>query len=211
MLRVFIGADPRQKVGPQVLAHSIAWKSSRPVSITYLILAQLPIKRRSLTEFTFSRYMVPWLCNYEGIALFLDADMLVQGDIAELFALKDSTAVQVMQKQKRFEWPSLMLFDNSQCRELTPEYIDSPQSAPQSLKWAPTVGELPEDWNHCVGYMSPNPDAKLIHYTAGLPCWPETQKLEHAETWVQAFQESNSTVSFQELMGKSVHVKNLGL
>jgi hypothetical protein len=207
MLRVFIGSDPRQQIGPQVLAHSIAWRSSKPVSITYLVLDQLPIKRMGLTQFTFSRYLVPYLCDYQGIALFLDADMLVQGDIAELFSLKDSSAVQVVKNAQRFEWPSMMLFDNSQCTRLTPEYIE--RGSPQSFEWAETVGDLPAEWNLCVGYDQPNPDAKLIHYTQGLPIWPETKGCEHSKAWLDELNLCNSSVSFQELMGNSVHAKHV--
>lgn len=205
-LRVFIGSDPRQQVAPQVLAHSIAWRSSKPVAISFLVLSQLPIARRGLTEFTFSRYLPPYLCNYEGISLFLDADMLVQGDISELFSLKDESPVQVVKGKHRFEWPSMMLFDNFKCRALTPEYVDDPVNMPQTLQWAGTIGELPGEWNHCVGYDAPNPKAKLIHYTKGIPIWPQTQNCEHAETWWKELKSMNSSVSHQELMGNSVHV-----
>lgn len=131
--------------------------------------------------------------------------MLVTGDISELFALKDDSAVQVMKGQQRFEWPSLMLFDCAQCTNLTPEYIDKPESIPQKLEWASSIGDLPPEWNHCVGYAEPNPNAKLIHYTKGLPCWPETKESEHADKWWKELELCNSTVSYQELMGNSVH------
>ena len=75
MLRVFIGYDDRQPVAYNVLQFSIATRSSRPVTITPLIINQLPIKRTGLTPFTFSRFLVPWLCDYQGTALFLDIDM----------------------------------------------------------------------------------------------------------------------------------------
>ena len=205
-MRVFIGADPRQQIAVQVLAHSIFWRSSRPVEITPLILAQLPIKRRGLTEFTFSRYLVPHLMRYEGIALFLDADMLVLDDIADLFDMKDGTAVQVAKHNQRFEWPSMMLFDCDQCRVLTPEFIDNMGNAPQTLKWAKSIGDLPPEWNHCVGYDAPAP-AKLAHFTKGIPCWPETKDCEYSREWYDELGMCNSTVSHEELMGQSVHVK----
>lgn len=189
------------------MAHSIAWRSSKPVPIFYLILNQLPIKRRGLTEFTYSRYLVPWLCDYKGIALFADADMLVQGDIAELFALKDESAVQVMKHQKRFEWPSLMLFDCAKCTRLTPEYIDG-QTIPQNMDWADTIGDLPKEWNHCVGYAEkPEQTPKLIHYTKGIPVWPETKGCDYSDLWWKELEYCNSTVSHDELMGGSVHVQ----
>lgn len=204
-LRVFIGSDPRQPVAVQVLAHSIYSRSSSPVSIQPLVLSALPIERKGLTEFTFSRFLVPHQCDYEGIALFADADMLVQGDIAELFNLKDDTAVQVVKGKQRFEWASLMLFDCAKCKILTPEYIENPDNNPLSLKWAESIGELPAEWNHCVGYDHKKP-AKLIHYTKGIPCWPETKDCEHSAAWWEEFKKTNSTVSHEELMGRSVHV-----
>lgn len=149
---------------------------------------------------------MPYLCDYRGIALFLDADMLVTSDVAELFDLKDDTAVQVVKNKQRFEWPSLMLFDNAQCRHLTPEYIDSPQSSPQSLKWAPSVGDLPPEWNFCVGYDNhPSMTPSLIHYTKGIPIWPETKSCDYAGLWWEQFRMANSTVSYAELMGGSIH------
>ena len=39
--------------------------------------------------FSFSRFLVPYLCGYDGWGLFLDADMILTDDIAKLFALKD--------------------------------------------------------------------------------------------------------------------------
>ena len=77
MLNVFIGYDPRQPVAYNVLQHSIVRHASEPVAITPLILKQLPIERRGLTEFTFSRFLVPYLCGFKGMAVFLDADMVV--------------------------------------------------------------------------------------------------------------------------------------
>jgi hypothetical protein len=206
-VNVFIGCDSRQEVGPSVLAHSIVRRSRKPVSIHFLRLDQLPIKRQGLTQFTFSRYLPPWLMGYRGVSLFLDADMLCLGDISELFELSDSSYdVQVVKNEIRFEWPSLMLFRNEKCRFLTPEYIDAPDSTPQSLEWASRIGDLPAEWNHCVGYDPPKP-AKLIHYTQGLPCWLETTGCEYSEEWAAELDSMNSTVSWTELMGRSVHAK----
>lgn len=66
MIRVFIGYDPRQPLAYNVMQHSIARHSSVPVAITPLILDQLPITRRGLTEFTYSRFLVPALCDFKG-------------------------------------------------------------------------------------------------------------------------------------------------
>lgn len=207
ILRVFIGSDPRQPVGYSVLQHSISVRSSKPVSITRLQLDQLPIDRKGLTEFTYSRFLVPHLCGYKGLAVFMDADMLCLGDIAELFALKDQTPIQVVQNKEKFEWSSLMLFDCSQCWKLTPESIQYADNLFKMDSWA-DIGNLPETWNHCVGYDKPGP-AKLVHYTQGIPVWPETESCEYAEEWHKERRAMMGTCSFQELMGTSVHVNKM--
>lgn len=207
MLKIFIGFDPRQPVAFQVLAHSIYRRSSVPVSITPLVINCLPISRRGLTEFTYSRYLVPWLCDYSGSALFMDADMLCLGDVAELAQYNDDkSSVLVVKNPRRFEWPSLMLFNNEHCQKLTPEYIDDVRSLPQSFDWANNIGDLPMTWNHIVGYDQPDPGAKLIHYTAGIPCWPETNDCEFSYEWNQEAYRCNSSVDWNEMMGNSVHV-----
>lgn len=207
-MRIFLGYDPRQPVAVQVLIRSIYDRSSRPVSITPLVLSQLPIKRVGLTEFTYSRYLCPFLCNYEGWSLFLDADMLLLDDISKLFDLaEDKYAVMVVKNtQLRFEWPSLMLFNNAKCQKLTPEYIDNPRTHPQSFEWAEEVGPLPEEWNHCIGYDKPK-KAKLVHFTQGIPCFPETKDSEYRSEWNEDLKMCNGTVSWKEIMGNSVHAK----
>jgi lipopolysaccharide biosynthesis glycosyltransferase len=207
-VRIFIGFDPRQPLAYNVCRSSIERHGSNLFAIFPLQLRLLPIERRGLTEFTFSRYLVPHLCNYEGVALFLDADMIVRADITELFDYaKGDKSVWMVKNNQRFEWPSLMLFNNSACKKLTPAYIE--QDQPASLEWAEQgIGDLPKEWNHCVGYDKPNPDAKLIHFTKGIPCWPETKGCEHEGSWIDEHRFMNGTVTHDELMGKSVHVAN---
>jgi hypothetical protein len=78
-MRIFIGVDPRSPISYNVLQWSIVRNASKPVQIVPLVLPQLPLKRRGLTEFTFTRYLPPYLCNYRGTSIFLDADMVVEG------------------------------------------------------------------------------------------------------------------------------------
>ena len=88
MLRVFIGYDPNETVALHVLSHSIWRHAKTPVSITPLVLTQLPMTRErnplQTTEFSFSRFLVPWLCAYRGKAVFMDCDMLCRADVGEL-------------------------------------------------------------------------------------------------------------------------------
>lgn len=209
MLKVFIGADPRQPLAYSVLQHSIRVNSSEPVSITALQLNQLPIKRRGLTEFTFSRFLVPYLCDFRGRALFLDADMVVTGDIAELFATPDyASAVLVNQDQDRFEWASAMLFNCDHCKTLTPEFIDNEANQLFDFNWAEhPIGVFDPEWNRAVGYVDSS-NAKLRHHTMGIPCWAETRGMDDT-AWMAAFKDMVKTCSWAELMANSVHAKHV--
>jgi hypothetical protein len=142
--------------------------------------------------------------GYEGTALFMDADMIVLDDIAELFALSNPDyGVQVAKVSRQFEWPSLMIFNCEKCQQLTPEYIDDERNNLFAMNWA-KVGELPLEWNHTIGYDKPK-EAKILHYTAGIPIFEETKKLGYVDEWKKAHSYANSTVSWEELMGNSVH------
>ena len=207
-IQVFIGYDSRQPCAHMVAYSSILRRCSVPVMVTPLRIETLPITRTSLTQFTFSRFLVPHLCGYRGRAVFMDSDVLVLADLAELVAHADPLApVSVVKNPKhQFEWPSVMVFNNNLCRALTPDYVQN--GDPFSFEWARGhIGELPDCWNHLVGYSEPRPDAKLVHFTQGIPCFPETGDVEYAGRWKKEFNFLNSTVSWKDIMGQSVHAK----
>ncbi len=213
MIKVFIGADPRQPVSLSVLAQSVYRHSSLPVAITPLVIEQLPIKRVGLTPFTFSRFLVPYLCNYEGWALFLDSDILVTDDIVKLFDKADDKYSVMVSKDPdhRFEWASVMLFNCAKCKMLTPEYIET-ASGLHTITWVPDaeIGDLPREFNHLVGYReSPEETPKLIHYTQGMPAYPLTQDSPYALEWAKEHQYMNSIRPWEELMGNSIHAMDL--
>ena len=217
MINVFIGYDPREAVAFGVLAHSIHARSSQPVSIAPLMLSQLKHiytrERHPLqsTDFSFTRFLVPYLSGHTGWSLFMDCDMLVLDDIAKLWALRDERyAMQVVKhhhvpkeeikflgaKQTKYEkknWSSVILFNNSKCRALTPEYVNSATGLElHQFKWLGNddlIGEIPHRWNHLVGYDAPNADVSLVHYTIGGPYFGEYRDCEHAEVWRQELQQ----------------------
>ena len=205
-LRIFIGYDPRQPISYNVLQQSIAIRSTVPVAIMPLILEQLPIKRRGLTPFTWSRFLVPWICKYHGWALFLDSDMLVMDDISKLFGFADAKYdVMVRKSPWRFEWASAILFNNSRCKKLTPEFVEQADGL-HGMKWTEKVGELPKEWNHIVFYDDENPEASLIHYTGGIPIYPETRGCEWTDDYLNDAKMMSASVPWKTLMGGSVHV-----
>jgi len=208
-LRVFIGTDDRQPLAFTVCASSILRHAKKRVAIEKVGPDWIPgFTRNGLTTFTFRRYLVPWLCGYKGTAIFMDGDIIVSGDVNELATAADSEcAVSVAKHVARFEWPSVMVFQNDKCRALTFEHVNDPASKPHALGWSDPIGTLPPEWNHCVGYEPHREDAKLVHFTAGLPCWPETEKCPHAEKWREELNYALSTVSWYDLMSTSVHAE----
>lgn len=206
MTRVFVGFDERQPVAYNVLQHSLHRYARGRVHVEPLMLDKLPITRRGLTQFTYSRFLVPWLCDYEGSAIFMDADVVVRGDIGELLAQADGvSAVQVMKEQHKFEWASAMLFNCANCKILTPEYINDPANKLLELDWGP-VGEFTLEWNHCVNRTPPT-EAKLYHFTEGIPIWDEVRGSPLDQIWLDEYADMVNTVPWVELMGKSVHAR----
>lgn len=207
-LRVFIGYDRRQPLAYTVCRSSVERRARGRVQVEPLNIEHLPITRRGLTDFTFARYLVPWLCDYRGRALYMDGDMIARSDVWELLDIADPRmAVSVVQGPLRFEWASLMVYqcDSATCSDLTPGYVNDETTQPSNFSWTDRLGSLPREWNHLVGYDPPNPGAKVIHYTAGVPCWPETEHCEYADLWREELRYATSTVSWEALMGKSVH------
>src|SRR4026207_521670 len=95
MIRVFIGYDPREAVAFNVLSYSIQKHASEPGANPPLMLAQLKgvltRERHPLqsTDFSFSRFLTPYLSGYTGWSVFMDCDMLMLDDVAKLWALRD--------------------------------------------------------------------------------------------------------------------------
>ena len=210
MIKVFIGYDPREAVAFSVLAHSIHARASVPVSITPLVLSELSgiltRERHSLqsTDFSFSRFLTPFLSDYAGWSIFTDCDMLVRDDIAHLYALRDERyAVMVVKHEhvpkestkflgqpqtpyQKKNWSSVMLFNNARCRALTPEYVNAASGLElHQFKWLGSdalIGELPREWNHLVGYDATG-RASLAHFTIGGPYFPEYRDCEYSREW----------------------------
>lgn len=138
----------------------------------------------------------------------MDADMLCRTDITKLKTRKN-VSVSVIQHSRRFEWPSLMYFNNARCKHLTIDRIQN--GTPHDLSWAESVDAIDLKWNHLVGYDKPNPDAKIVHFTQGIPAFKETWNCEFADEWRKELDATRSTVSWEDIMGGSVHKKAMGL
>lgn len=216
-IRIFIGWDQREAAAWHVLAHSLTEHSSLPISITPVVLQHLPWLTRprdplQSTEFTYARFAVPWLCDYQGWAIFMDCDMLCVRDPAQLWrytAMPINPPVWCVQHEHtppegtkflgarqtsypRKNWSSVMLMDCSRCAALTPAVVNSATGAHlHRFEWLPhpeNIGRLPPRWNHLVGWDEPRPvdELGLIHWTEGGPWLPGYEGVEHADTWREA-------------------------
>ena len=89
MLKVFIGWDSREDIAYQVAKQSILNQTKTAVDI-------IPVRQKDLrdagiylrdhdelasTEFSLTRFLVPYMCNYSGWALFVDCDIIALGDV----------------------------------------------------------------------------------------------------------------------------------
>jgi Glycosyl transferase family 8 len=219
MFRIFIGWDSRFPEPADVLAYSLRKHSSIALDIHYLKLPDLRLKRThdplASTEFTYSRFLPPYLCNYQGTALFLDNDMLCLSDIREIAELdmtglalrvvkhdyqpaatvKMNGAVQTSYPRKN--WSSMMLMN---CEKLTlwskdvvetatGAYLHRFQDIPDAQ-----IGDLPKTWN-TLDTMDAN--TKLIHWTSGGPWFEQTRNCAHADVWLRARDETRAAAADQ--------------
>jgi hypothetical protein len=214
VIRWFIGWDKDEGIASYVLEHSIQTRSSIPLSITHLnreTLRGIFTRKRSETEstdFSISRFLVPYLCNYEGWAVFSDCDAVVTDDVAKLWAWRDDRyAVRVVKhnyipkeevkflgrqqlKYEKKNWSSVILFNNSQCKALTLDYVNHASGLDlHQFKWLDGgIGDLPSYWNHLVGHDK-DKEPSLIHYTSGGPYFQNYQDCEYHEEWFEALKD----------------------
>ena len=221
MINIFIGYDSKERVAYNVLSHSIIQNSTKPVAITPIALNNLKddfVRERnalSSTEFSFSRFIIPHLMNYQGWALFMDCDMLMFEDIAELWRMRDdSKAIQVCKhdytpKEKtkflgqtqtvypKKNWSSFMLMNCKKCSSLTPDYVNRASGLElHQFKWLESeelIGDLPLEWNWLVGEYEYKEDVKNVHYTKGGPWFEEYARCDYSQDWFKNLEESNGS------------------
>ena len=192
-----------------MIAHATA-----PVAIAPITCAAWEGFPEGSNAFTFRRFLVPWILRYEGWAVFADgADMLCRADICELAKLFNPTmAVQVVKHDYRTRhlrkyigtameadnadyprknWASLMIINAAHFawRQIGPEFVQRASAMDLlQLRFLPDerIGELPAVWNWLVDEAGPNPDAKLLHFTAGIPIFPAHADAPMAQEWTDS-------------------------
>lgn len=226
MLKVYIGWDAAEEDAFHVAKASLLRRSTIPVDVIALDAARLsasgllrrPVDARGgqlydirsnapqATEFAISRFLTPILAQ-SGLALFMDCDMVVLGDVAELVALADPTkAVQVVKHQHapmkqdkmcgktqtqylRKNWSSVVLWncDHPANRRLTLDAVNHwPGRELHAFAWLNDceIGELPLGWNWLVNEQPEPQDLRIAHFTNGGPWFENWTQSPHDEVWL---------------------------
>jgi len=219
MNNIYVGWDSREDIAYQVCEHSILRRTYKEF-VNVIPLKQNELREQKLytreidklasTEFTFTRFLVPYLNNYKGLAVFCDCDMVWLDDAYHVFSngfKDDSKAVWVvkhdynppegtkmdgqMQLQyPRKNWSSFMIFncEHPSCKNLDLETVNSETGAYlHRFEWCADdeIGELGPEWNWLVGHYKEPVDGKprVLHYTEGGPWFENMRDCEYDHVW----------------------------
>lgn len=209
--QIFIGYDQREHKAYEVCEYSLQQRSN--IKINKLYSKDIETYNRDWgepmsTDFTFTRFWVPSLSNFEGWSFFVDCDFLFLADPLEILEnVDDSKAVYVVQhpgyipnsqikmdgipqhRAYRKNWASFLLFNNShpKNKRLIPDYLNNhrPGLDFHQLRWLEDedIGSLPLEWN-CLDdyYHLENP--KAIHYTDGGPWFENYEETFYSQLWL---------------------------
>lgn len=214
---VYVGWDSREDIAYQVCRQSILTRATVPVEV-------IPIKQAALradglytrtadplasTEFTYTRFFVPFLAGYKGWALFCDCDFLWLADIKDLIALTDDRyAVMCVQHEHRpperlkmdgktqtqyprKNWSSMVLYNcgHPANAALTPELVNRETgSFLHRFQWLndELIGAVPLTWNWLEGWSDPPVEGhpNVVHFTRGGPWFDNWQDVDYADLWL---------------------------
>ena len=216
-MRIYVGLDETQIVATRVLEYSIRKHASRPVRVIPMLNVPTPTPKdpanRGRTGFSFARFHIPKLAGYKGRAMYVDADMQVFSDIAEVFDMDmGGKSIQVTrQDQPPEQWKdsdwfhpgrqmSVMLLD---CEKLDWDVekivgdLDAGKYNYRDLMFDMCL--LPEDqigddldphWNNLETYVPGR--TKLLHYTV-VPTQPwKNDQNSRREIWEKDYEEAKA-------------------
>jgi len=214
-INLYVGYDEREAIAYHVFCHSVIKNTSIPVKITPLVLSQLKefneTHQDRSNDFVYSRFLTPYLNEFDGWAIFADGDMICQADLKELIGMADPNKALMVVKHDyqtkasikylgninenypRKNWSSLILWNCSHPKHkiLTPEFV-SKQTGKflHRFSWLDNndIGELPVEWNWLACEYEKNTEAKLIHYTLGTPCFKDFRDTDMAEIWYDYYE-----------------------
>ena len=221
MIRLMVGFDQREAVAFHTFVQSVINVTSLPVSVMPLVLNALPGYSETHTDgsntFIYSRFLTPYLTNFEGWAIFADGDMICREDLKNLWDLRDDRyAVMVVKhdyqtkahqkylgnKNENYpkkNWSSVILWNcaHPKNRNLTPDFVMSKDGKfLHRFSWLDDgdIGEIPKEWNWLTTEYPDNYQAKLLHYTLGTPCFKDYKTSAMADLWWGAHGQSQEGI-----------------
>ena len=210
IIPVFVGYDPREAVAYHTCVNSIIRHATQPVAIVPVALNLFQDYAETHTDgsnnFIYTRFLVPYLMDWTGWAIFIDGDMIVRDDITKLWNLREANKDVMVVKHNyktckpikylgspnqdypRKNWSSVILWNCNSFpnRKLTPVFVQHATGAElHRFTWLDDarIGELPPEWNWLPDEYGVNPSAKLLHYTLGTPCFNEFRDTPQADEW----------------------------
>lgn len=214
-INLYVGYDEREAIAYHVFCHSVIKNTSIPVKITPLVLSQLKefneTHQDRSNDFVYSRFLTPYLNEFDGWAIFADGDMICQADLKELIGMADPNKALMVVKHDyqtkasikylgninenypRKNWSSVILWNCSHPKHkiLTPEFVSNQTGKfLHRFSWLDDndIGELPVEWNWLACEYEKNTEAKLIHYTLGTPCFKDFRDTDMAEIWYDYYE-----------------------
>jgi len=152
------------------------------------------------TEFTYSRFLIPYLENYEGFSFFIDDDYIWKYSPMSLFYFLDpDNALACVQydfehhdetkmggeknvSYPRKLWSSMMIFNNGHedCKKLTPDVVNNASGQfLHQFEWTNQISKIPHDKIATEGYERTMLNSHhAVHFTRGGP-WIKDMDCEH--------------------------------
>jgi len=211
---IVVGFDQKESVAYHTFVQSVIENSTIPTRFMPLNIGSLTNYKEThkdgSNDFIYSRFLVPYLMNFNGWAIYADGDMVCLEDIKKLWDLRDDKfAVQVVKhdyktkvKSKywgnknedypRKNWSSLILWNcnHASHKILNPEFIQKQTGAfLHRFSWIKDqeIGEIEKEWNWLAMEYEEKNDINLIHYTIGTPCFEEYQNKSLSSYWKKSF------------------------
>jgi len=216
-MKIFVGYDTREDIAYQVCKHSI---ESQCPTAEVIPLKQNELRNDKLywrgedklasTEFTFTRFLIPHLMNYNGWALFIDSDIVFTENVKNLFDLADDKYAvmcaqhdytpkpgtkmdgQVQTQYPRKNWSSVVLWNcgHPSNQAVTIDSVNNPNFDGKyfhRFSWLKDeeVGQISHEWNWLVDWYQEPEDGtpRALHYTEGGPWFENYRHCDYGDVW----------------------------
>ena len=209
--KIYVGHDSREQQAFDVCKHSLLMRTDVKVEkLSSLDIHEYsrPQEKNQSTDFTYTRFLVPYLMGFEGWALFCDCDflfisnpssILIENENLKNYPVSVCKHPQYIPNSKikmdgieqhsmwRKNWASLILFNcgHPSNKILMPEYVNTAVGRDMhQFSWLNDfeIGSIPLNWNVLDDYYLID-YPRAIHYTDGGPWFENYQNTTYSDMW----------------------------